>query len=260
MGFKFRKSVKIAPGVKLNLNKKSVGVTFGGKGAHYTVNSSGKKTTSMGVPGTGLYYSNTSNGTSSSDDKKHDMKGGNTQMKSENKKAFYESTWFIILSLLLFAPLGVYLMYKFAPWSKKSKHIATAVFGIWFLVACVGAFSPSPADETNTPAPVSYESTTAEIYASIAKDSTDKETSSEKSTEKATSKPTEKTTNKPTENSVEKQTQKTPAKDITYVLNIKTKKYHRPSCSDVKNIKPENYQESASVPNGYTPCGHCKPN
>lgn len=250
MGFKFRKSFKMAPGVKLNLNKKSVGVTFGGKGVHYTVNSSGKKTTSVGIPGTGLYYSTTSNGTSSSGNKKHDMKGGNTQMKSENKKAFYESTWFIILSLLLFAPLGIYLMYKFSPWSKKSKHIAAAVFGIWFLVACVGAFSP--ADDTNAPAPAPYESMTTEISASMTKDSTDKETSSEKATEKVTS--------KPTENSVEKQTQKTPAKDITYVLNIKTKKYHRPSCSDVKNIKPENYQESASIPDGYTPCGHCKPN
>ena len=40
MGLRFRKSVKVAPGVKLNLNKKSTSVTFGGKGAHYTVSSS----------------------------------------------------------------------------------------------------------------------------------------------------------------------------------------------------------------------------
>lgn len=59
MGLRFRKSVKIAPGVKVNFNKKSVGVTVGGKGFHHTVNTSGRKTTSAGIPGTGLSYSST---------------------------------------------------------------------------------------------------------------------------------------------------------------------------------------------------------
>lgn len=57
MGLRFRKSIQIMPGVKLNLNKKSAGITLGGKGVHYTVNSKGRKTASVGIPGTGLYYS-----------------------------------------------------------------------------------------------------------------------------------------------------------------------------------------------------------
>lgn len=61
MGLRFRKSSKIAPGVKVNLNKKSNSVTFGGKGFHYTVNSKGKTTKSFGIPGTGLSYSTSSN-------------------------------------------------------------------------------------------------------------------------------------------------------------------------------------------------------
>lgn len=52
MGLRFRKSFKVAPGVKVNLNKKSTSVTFGGKGVHKTYSSSGKKTTSVGIPGT----------------------------------------------------------------------------------------------------------------------------------------------------------------------------------------------------------------
>lgn len=59
MGTKFRKSIKIAPGVKVNINKKSVGLTVGKKGMHHTVNSSGKRTTTVGLPGTGLSYSKT---------------------------------------------------------------------------------------------------------------------------------------------------------------------------------------------------------
>lgn len=62
MGLRFRKSIKVAPGVKLNLNKNSASVTVGTKGAHYTVNSNGKKTTSAGIPGTGISYVSTTGG------------------------------------------------------------------------------------------------------------------------------------------------------------------------------------------------------
>ena len=66
MGLRFRKSFKVAPGVKVNLNKKSTSVTFGGKGFHKTYSSSGKKTTSVGIPGTGAYYTTSSGGGSGS--------------------------------------------------------------------------------------------------------------------------------------------------------------------------------------------------
>ena len=62
MGFRFKKSKQIAPGVRVNLNKKSASVTFGGKGVHHTISSSGKKTTSVGIPGSGLYYTSSSGG------------------------------------------------------------------------------------------------------------------------------------------------------------------------------------------------------
>ena len=60
MGLRFRKSIKIGSGAKLNINKKSVGMSVGGKGARYTVNSSGRRTKSVGIPGTGLSYVSTS--------------------------------------------------------------------------------------------------------------------------------------------------------------------------------------------------------
>lgn len=62
MGLRFRKSFKIAPGVRLNLNKKSVGVSIGGKGARYSISSSGRRTASVSVPGTGISYSKTKTG------------------------------------------------------------------------------------------------------------------------------------------------------------------------------------------------------
>lgn len=49
-----RRSIKVAPGFKINLNKRSVGVSVGVRGAHYSVNSAGRKTKTVGIPGTGL--------------------------------------------------------------------------------------------------------------------------------------------------------------------------------------------------------------
>ncbi len=56
---RFRKQFKLAPGLKLNINKKSVGLTAGVRGANLTYNTKGQRTTSMGVPGTGLWYRDT---------------------------------------------------------------------------------------------------------------------------------------------------------------------------------------------------------
>jgi hypothetical protein len=53
---RFRRSVKIAPGVRFNVNKRSVGMSFGTRGARYSINSDGRRNRSVGLPGTGLYY------------------------------------------------------------------------------------------------------------------------------------------------------------------------------------------------------------
>lgn len=57
MGFRVKKSVKLGKGVKLNLNKKSAGISFGGKGHRATINSKGRMTGTLGIPGTGVSYS-----------------------------------------------------------------------------------------------------------------------------------------------------------------------------------------------------------
>lgn len=61
MGLRFRKSVKIAPGVRLNIGKKSVGISAGVKGYRKSINSSGRVTTSIGTPVAGVSYVKTEN-------------------------------------------------------------------------------------------------------------------------------------------------------------------------------------------------------
>ncbi|MFT8320494.1 MAG: DUF4236 domain-containing protein [Bacillus sp. (in: firmicutes)] len=57
MGIGFRKSFKIAPGVRLNVGSKSVGMSAGVKGLRYSVNSRTGSRVTAGIPGTGLSYS-----------------------------------------------------------------------------------------------------------------------------------------------------------------------------------------------------------
>lgn len=57
MGFRFRKSIKIAPGVRFNVGTKSMGVSFGGRGLRYSINSRTGGRATVGLPGTGISYS-----------------------------------------------------------------------------------------------------------------------------------------------------------------------------------------------------------
>lgn len=56
---RFRKSVKIMPGVRLNLSKSGVSTSFGGRGATLNVGKRGVRST-LSVPGTGLSWSSMS--------------------------------------------------------------------------------------------------------------------------------------------------------------------------------------------------------
>lgn len=52
MPLTFHKSIRILPGVRLNLNRRSWSITLGGNnGPHYTRSSSGRTTTSWNLPG-----------------------------------------------------------------------------------------------------------------------------------------------------------------------------------------------------------------
>jgi hypothetical protein len=56
MGFRFRRSFKIAPGVRINLSKSGVSTSIGTRGA--TVNIRGDRMReTVGAPGTGISYS-----------------------------------------------------------------------------------------------------------------------------------------------------------------------------------------------------------
>ena len=56
MGLNFRKRIRLGKYVNLNLGKTGAGFSFGIPGARFSINSKGRKQASIGLPGTGLYY------------------------------------------------------------------------------------------------------------------------------------------------------------------------------------------------------------
>jgi hypothetical protein len=55
MGFRFRRSIRLMPGVRLNVGRKSASASIGIRGLSYTAGSMGRRVT-VGLPGTGLYW------------------------------------------------------------------------------------------------------------------------------------------------------------------------------------------------------------
>lgn len=98
MGFRFRKSVKIAPGVKINFGKKSVGMSFGGKYGGISFNSKGGSRIRTSIPGTGLSYSTKLSSGKRSTAKKYSVSASDKPTSLR---------WWYILLIILFALSGI---------------------------------------------------------------------------------------------------------------------------------------------------------
>jgi hypothetical protein len=58
MGLRFRRTIKLLPGVRLNLSKSGVSTSLGVRGAHVTLGH-GRARETVGLPGTGISYTET---------------------------------------------------------------------------------------------------------------------------------------------------------------------------------------------------------
>ncbi len=132
MGLRFRKSVKVASGVRINLGKKSASITVGDKGFHHTVSSTGKKITSLSAPGTGLSYSST-RGKKPNDSKNSASTGQTSQTKTmQNKMDSNQSK-----------TLSDKLLKKYSLRTIKIFRIVFLVLGIIFALFSIVSFTIS---------------------------------------------------------------------------------------------------------------------
>lgn len=275
MSLRFRKSFKVAPGVKLNLNKKSASVTFGGKGFHHTLNSSGRETTSVGIPGTGLYYQNISDNTSSpsnsgssSNNYQYGYNNGNNNNNDDDDDSIVNHTGLMWFFLIIFPPAGlIYLWTNKIHYSKKKKCILSVVFGLYTCILLSIAFGGNNSNDTSTTSYVQEQTTNA--VQSTTKSTTAKTTAAVKSTNATTVTATEKATEAPkteavtepeTEPQTEPETEKATAErttaERTVWIDDTGKKYHnKSSCSNMD--APYQVPLSEAEQRGYTPCKKC---
>ena len=238
MGFRFRKSVKIAPGIKLNLGKKSASVSFGGKGARYTVSSTGRKTASVGIPGTGISYSENVGGSSSRKSSHSTPKAGNNGGKNGGC-LFAALQWMLILMLWPF-----FLSYWFWKTDKVnlSKKARTAVIcAAWILLvvfsaATGGAKDPGQIQPSAEPSAIASTATSEPTPTPSAK---------------PTAAPTPEPTPVPTVQAVAEET----AVMVWIPINGGTKYHSRSSCSNMEN--PIEVTLDYAISLGFTKCSRC---
>lgn len=103
MGFRFRKSINLGGGFKVNISKSGVGYSWGTKGVRYTKTASGKKRTTMSLPGTGIsYVSETGKGKASTPNKSPKSSSHSTRNNRTN------NNWLKFVVCFFFGFLGVH--------------------------------------------------------------------------------------------------------------------------------------------------------
>ncbi len=257
MGFRFRKSVKLAPGINLNFNKKSVGITTGVKGAKFTVNSKGKTTTSVGLPGTGLSYQKISNINNS--------KTTDTLETEPPKKATGCLTVAIWLFLWPFYPFYYAFKTFRNPEAGKGKKVVAAILAALTLLLYS---SVEIKDENQTPSttpsptPIIVNSPAPEKDNIIDSDSVETNSALPEETPSSTTEPTPTPTPEPIPTPTPEPTPTPipqPVQQQEVMVWIPTNggtKYHsRSGCS--KMVNPAQVTLSHAQSLGFTACGRC---
>lgn len=220
MGMRFRKSIKVAPGVKVNLNKSSVSVTTGTKGLHHTVSSNGSRTTSAGIPGTGASYVKTtrSSGNNSKKSTMYDsaVAGSDTPAEPNREKP------------------------------KKKRGCCIYPFAIIFILGIIGMIfgggDNEPKTPNITPTPTVIVTTTP--------------TATPEPTVTPTPDPTATPTLVPTSTPEPVQTESAaPQEEMVWIPASGSKYHSNSSCSGMNNPTQVTLSEAEAM--GYTPCKRC---
>ena len=101
MGFRFRKSINLGGGLRLNLSKSGVGYSWGTKGFRITKTADGTVRKTASIPGTGLSYV-----TESSKKQPETVTDNISAGETKSKKPFYQKGWYWAI-IILFVLIGI---------------------------------------------------------------------------------------------------------------------------------------------------------
>lgn len=110
MGFRFRKSINLGGGFKVNLSKSGVGYSWGTKGVRYTKTATGKNRTTISIPGTGISHITESGGIKRSTTPRRTKTSCNLSASTPNstENGGNNMVWVRFIICLFFGYLGVH--------------------------------------------------------------------------------------------------------------------------------------------------------
>lgn len=134
MSFRYRKSKKIMPGVRINMSKNSISTSFGRKGASINV---GKRGTflNIGIPGTGLSFRQRLNSTRTNKLISNNKSEKNTEASKPNKHISKESILKLIKYCIGF--LAIYIVFNWTIIFYNSNEWPLFLVFIYFLLLIV---------------------------------------------------------------------------------------------------------------------------
>ncbi len=279
MGFRFRKSISLGKGVRINLSKSGIGYSFGVKGARITKTAKGTTRTTIGIPGTGLSYSTETRSTknkqtthaanSNSTDtsiiyeSNNNPEGSNAMKKNHSIKKIllWILALFFFFSFFIFVPsvaaytsmLVALLVVPIQKWQDalgrifrgKLKLLVTIL--LVFATISLAPDTSSTDASTSTPNPsTEVVSTTVTASLSPLSEATATPTSTIQPTTSETPTPTARPTATPTQTpkpTARPTATPTPNPNRSYILNTSSRKFHYPSCRGVKTMSEKNKKE-----------------
>lgn len=285
MGIKFRKSINLGGGTKLNLSKSGVGLSTGVKGFRVSKNTSGRSRVTASLPGTGLSYtkeygSSGSFGNSQAPPTHYSHSysgGGSAPSGGGDKPPFFQRPGVIILCLLLLAPLGIYLMWRYMPqWKNGVKVTLSILFGLVFISVLVPS-SGGTADDAAQPPAIQQQAETPEtqsetktqkpvVAASDPEPAQEPQEGAEPKTEVTTQPDAQTPQDAPQtvtqpeapNHEQEQPVQQEEFKDEERMVYITPtgEKYHKKGCRTIKGDCTE-ISINDAIARGYTACGVC---
>ena len=139
MGFRFRKSINLGGGARLNFSKSGIGFSFGTKGARVTKKAGGGTRTTLSVPGTGISYVEDSKQPKKTSSKRKSTGGQGTGMN--NSGGPKKKTWLWVLGWLCIfpLPLTILLLRKKEMKPPVKYGIIAASWILYFIIGFAGS-------------------------------------------------------------------------------------------------------------------------
>lgn len=81
-----------------------------------------------------------------------------------NENKWYQKSVFIVLFLVVFFPVGLYLLWKYTAWSKIVKWLVSVPFGIFWIFTTIALFSGNPTPTQTQPATTTQTDKQQQVY------------------------------------------------------------------------------------------------